>query len=245
MNVIIADSKEDLGKIAAEKGTEIIREAIRENGESYIVVATGASQFEMLKELVKQDIDWSRVTAFHLDEYIGIGMDHPASFRKFLKERFLDKVPVREFYFINGEGDPRKECERLNGIISRHEIDVTFAGIGENTHIAFNDPPADFEVEDPYIVVTLDEDCRRQQLNEGWFNTLEEVPEKAISMSVKQILKSKAIVCSVPDTRKAKAVKAVIEGPVTSKVPSSVMQQHDACWIYLDPSSAGLLSKKI
>lgn len=244
MNVIIADSKVDLGKEAAIKGAALIQKAIKEKGESYVIVATGASQFEMLEELVKQKVDWTRVTAFHLDEYIGLGMDHPASFRKYLKERFVDQVPVKEFYYINGGHDPQKECDRLNQVISRYDIDVAFAGIGENAHIAFNDPPADFDVNDPFIVVDLDEDCRRQQLNEGWFNNLDEVPRQAISMSVKQILKANTIICSVPDERKASAVKSVVEGPVSNMVPSSVMQEHDACWIYLDPYSAKLLSEK-
>lgn len=243
MNVIVSESKVELGRKAAIKGADLIRKAISEKGESYIIVATGASQFEMLEELVKQEIDWTRVTAFHLDEYIGLDMTHPASFRKYLKERFVDKVPVKEFHYIDGERDPGKECERLNQIIAKYDIDVAFAGIGENAHIAFNDPPADFEVSDPYIVVDLDEDCRRQQLNEGWFNQLEEVPAQAISMSVSQILKSDAIICSVPDERKAKAVRDVVEGPVTNMVPSSVMQKHDACWIYLDSDSAKLLTQ--
>ncbi|HDS08413.1 MAG TPA: glucosamine-6-phosphate deaminase [Bacteroides sp.] len=242
MNVKISDTKKELGRAAAEKGASFIRKAIGKKGESHIILATGASQFEMLEELVNQVIDWTRVTAFHLDEYIGPGMDHPASFRRYLKKRFVDRVPVKEFNYIDGGRNPKKECDRLNRIISKHEIDVAFVGIGENAHIAFNDPPADFEIEDPYIVVDLDEDCRRQQLNEGWFNTLEEVPAQAISMSVKQIMKAKAIVCSVPDARKAKAVKAVVQGPVTNMVPSSVVQLHDACWIFLDPDSAGLLA---
>ncbi len=243
MNVIYLDTKEELGKEAAQNGADIIKKAIAEKGEAYIIVATGASQFEMLEELVKQDVDWSKVTAFHLDEYIGITKDHPASFRKYLKERFVDLVPVREFHYINGKGDAEMECKRLNSLISEHEIDLAFAGIGENGHLAFNDPPADFETKDPYIIVSLDADCRRQQLNEGWFKTLEEVPEQAISMSIQQIMAAKNIICSVPDERKAKAVQGVVEGPVSNMVPASILQKHNSCWIYLDKGSSSLLRR--
>lgn len=241
MNVFYADTKEELGREAALAGADIIKKAIAEKGEAYIIVATGASQFEMLEELVKQDVDWSKVTAFHLDEYIGITRDHPASFRKYLKERFVDLVPVREFHYINGEGDAEKECQRLNSLISENEIDIAFAGIGENAHLAFNDPPADFETKNPYIIVSLDEDCRSQQLNEGWFKTLDEVPEQAISMSIQEIMAAKSIICSVPDKRKAKAVRGVVEGPVSNMVPSSILQKHESCWIYLDKGSASML----
>jgi len=202
MEIVISNSKSELGKKATITGAGLIRKAIQTNGAANIIVATGASQFEMLNELIKQEIDWSKVTAFHLDEYIGISEKHPASFRKYLKERFVEKVSLREFHYVNGETDPHAECCRLGEIISKHPIDVAFVGIGENGHLAFNDPPADFETEEPYLVVNLDEKCRRQQLSEGWFNSFGDVPERAISMSVKQIMKSKAIICSVPDVRK-------------------------------------------
>ncbi len=214
MEIIISDTKKELGKKAARKGAELIRKAISERGKANIIVATGASQFEMLKELVKEDINWSKVTGFHLDEYIGISLTHPASFRKYLKERFVDIVSLKEFHYVNGDIDPAGECTRLGELISKQPIDVAFIGIGENGHLAFNDPPADFETEEPYLVVTLDEICRRQQLGEGWFPAFEDVPKKAISMSIKQIMKSKAIICSVPDARKAKAVKGAVGGIV-------------------------------
>jgi len=242
MEVVISNSKSELGAKAAITGAGIIREAIKTNGAANIIVATGASQFEMLNELVRQDVDWSRVTAFHLDEYIGIPETHPASFRKYLKERFAAKVSLREFHYVDGETDPDTECRRLGEIISKHPIDVAFVGIGENGHLAFNDPPADFQTEEPFIVVSLDEQCRRQQWGEGWFPTLGDVPEQAISMSVKQIMKSKTIICSVPDVRKAEAVKGSVEGKVTPLVPASVLQQHKAVWIYLDNDSASLLN---
>jgi len=242
MEVVISNSKSELGEQAATTGAGIIREAIKTNGTANIIVATGASQFEMLNELIKQDVDWSRVTAFHLDEYIGIPETHPASFRKYLKERFAAKVSLQEFHYVDGETDPDAECRRLGEIIGKHPIDVAFVGIGENGHLAFNDPPADFQTEEPFIVVSLDEQCRRQQWGEGWFPTLGDVPEQAISMSVKQIMKSKTIICSVPDVRKAEAVKGSVEGKVTPLVPASVLQQHKAVWIYLDNDSASLLN---
>jgi glucosamine-6-phosphate deaminase len=245
MNVIISETKKELGKVAAEQGATLIKKAIEQNGEATIIVATGVSQFEMLGELVMKDIDWAKVTCFHLDEYIGMPVTHPASFRKYLKERFVDKVNIKEFNYINAEENPEEECERLKDIISKKIIDVAFVGIGENAHLAFNDPPADFETNEPYLVVNLDYACRNQQMGEGWFKTLHDVPEQAISMSIKQIMKSKAIICSVPDARKAPAIKKVIESNVSPKVPSSILNRHDSTWIYLDSGSASLLNDGI
>ncbi len=242
MEVIISETKQKLGAVAASKGAQIIQESIKNNGKATIIVATGASQFEMLNELIKKDIDWSKVTGFHLDEYIGMSVDHPASFRKYLKERFVDKVGLKSFYYINAESDPEKECERLKEIISKVQIDVAFIGVGENGHLAFNDPPADFETEEPYIVVNLDEDCRKQQMGEGWFDVIEDVPKQAISMGVQQILKSNSIICAAPDARKATAVKGVVEGEITPMVPASILQKHNKTWIYLDNDSANMLS---
>jgi glucosamine-6-phosphate deaminase len=242
MEIIISGTKQILGKKAARMGGELIRKAILDRGYANIIVATGASQFEMLNELVKEDIDWSVVRAFHLDEYIGISEFHPASFRKYLKERFVDIVSLLDFIYVNGETDPYEECIRLGKLISKNTIDVAFVGIGENSHLAFNDPPADFETEEAYLVVTLNEDCRRQQLGEGWFPSINDVPEKAISMSIRQIMKSKTIICSVPDLRKAEAVKKTVEGSISSAIPASIMRQHEAVWLYLDKDSASMLS---
>jgi len=242
MEIVITETKQELGKEAAMKGAGLIRKAIRDKRIANIIVATGASQFEMLNELVKADIDWSMVRAFHLDEYIGISAAHPASFRKYLKERFVNIVSPVEFNYVNGDTDPYEECARLGKLISQYPIDVAFVGIGENSHLAFNDPPADFETEEAYIVVNLDDDCRRQQLGEGWFPTLKDVPQQAISMSIKQIMKSKAIICSVPDLRKAEAVKKTVEGSISPAIPASIMRQHKAVWLYLDKDSASLLS---
>ena len=242
MEILISDTKEELGKEAARKGAELICKAISERGEASIIVATGVSQFEMLNELVKENIDWTKVIAFHLDEYIGISETHPASFRKYLKERFVDIMSLKEFNYINGETDPVSECIRLGNLISKRPIDVAFIGIGENGHLAFNDPPADFETDEAYITVQLDEKCRLQQLGEGWFSAFDDVPDKAISMSIKQIMKSKAIICSVPDLRKAKAVKCVVEEPVAPVVPATILRQHNAVWLFLDKYSSSLLA---
>jgi glucosamine-6-phosphate deaminase len=240
MEIIISDNKQELGKKAAQIGSELIEKAISEKGKANIIVATGASQFEMLAELVKKDIDWSMVTGFHLDEYIGIDETHPASFRKYLKERFVSKILLKEFHYVNGN-EAENECKRLGEIIIKHPIDVAFVGIGENGHLAFNDPPADFETEEPYLVVNLDDNCRKQQLGEGWFPTFEDVPKQAISMSVRQIMKSEHIICTVPDERKAMAVRNTLKSDISPMIPASVMQQHPSTWLFLDKTSASKL----
>lgn len=244
MNVIVSDTVEQMGQKAAEDGAVFLRSAIAERGEANLIVATGASQFTVLEALVKQpDIDWSKVTGFHLDEYIGLPLSHKASFRGYLKERFVDQVSLKDFHYIDGEVNPiTDETARLAALISEKPIDVAFVGIGENGHLAFNDPPADFDTEEPYIVVDLDDACRQQQLGEGWFPTFDDVPKQAISMSIRQIMKTAAIVCSVPDERKATAVKNSIEGPVTPDVPASMLQQHQQVTIYLDKAAASQLS---
>jgi len=244
MKITISETKEKSGASAAALGARLIRQAIQKNGRASIIVATGASQFEMLDCLIKEArIDWTRVTAFHLDEYVGIPITHPASFRKYLWERFVSRLPLplAGFHYINGEEDPRAECRRVGALISKHRIDVCFAGIGENGHLAFNDPPADFRATAPYLVVELDEACRRQQMGEGWFKTIKQVPREAISMSVRQIMKSRAVICSVPDQRKAQAVKDCLAGKVTPIHPASILQRHPATWCFLDKAAASLL----
>ena len=246
MKVIVSPDKQSLGRAAAAAGAETIRAAIRRRGSANIIIATGASQFEMLSELSKApDIGWDKVTAFHLDEYVGMPITHPASFRKYLWERFhrLLPLPLKAFLYIDGEAEPAGECARVGSILRQHLIDVAFVGIGENGHLAFNDPPADFETQEPYIVVNLDEACRRQQLGEGWFATLADVPARAISMSCRQIVQSAHIVCSVPDRRKAQAVKMSVEGPVTPMAPASILQKHPDTVLYLDPDAASLLRR--
>jgi len=241
----IADDKVQAGACAAADGAARLRTALAERGRAGIVVATGASQFDMLASLVKApDVDWSKVTAFHLDEYIGLEISHPASFRLYLWQRFVSQLPLppAAFHYIDGRAEPEAVCDALGRTLSRCAIDVAFIGIGENGHLAFNDPPADFETERPYLVVDLDEACRRQQVGEGWFATLDDVPTQAISMSIRQIMASSAIVCTVPDTRKAQAVRDAVEGPVTPDVPASILQTHDRATLYLDKESAALLS---
>ncbi len=243
MKVIISDTKKELGAKAAAQGAKLISRAIQEKGKANIIVATGASQFEMLEALVKSDVDWSVVTCFHLDEYVGLPETHPASFRKYLKERFVDIVNPLKFHYVNGEANVPEECDRLGRLIAESPIDVAFVGIGENAHLAFNDPPANFEVGNAYLEVFLDDDCRMQQYNEGWFKSFGEVPTRAISMSIKQIMKSTYIICSVPDQRKAGAVQKVVEGVVTNLVPASIMQDHPHTRLFLDNASASLLHK--
>lgn len=244
MKVIISETKEELGQSAGAYAAMIIRDTIARQGYANVILATGTSQFETLNQLTEErDIDWSKVTMFHLDEYIGLPVTHPASFRKYLAERFLSRVPsLRASYLINGEGNLEEELEYLARKIGQHPIDVALVGIGENGHLAFNDPPADFETESPYLVVNLDEPCRRQQMGEGWFGSLEEVPLKAISMSVRQIMKSAHIICSVPDERKAIAVKNSLENEVSNAFPASILQLHPSCTFFLDRESAALLS---
>lgn len=244
MRIDIAPTKQDLGRRAATAGAEIIRLVLAQRGKANIILATGASQFEMLAELAKQPVDWSNVTCFHLDEYVGMPMSHPASFRKYLKERFLDQLstPPAAFHFLNAEGDPKAECQRLGEVIKKHPIDVAFIGIGENGHLAFNDPPADFETREPYITVELDDACRRQQFGEGWFPTFEAVPKQAISMSIRHILASQAIICSVPDARKAEAVGKAVEGPLTPHLPASILRNHARATLFLDEPAAAKLT---
>lgn len=246
MDIRIADDVYDLGKSAGAAAAQAIRETIASTGKANIILATGTSQFGTLNQLVSEDIDWSKVVMFHLDEYIGLPVTHPASFRKYLQEKFISKVSsLKAAYLINGEINPKAECDRLGKLISSHPIDVALVGVGENCHLAFNDPPADFTTETPYIIVDLDEPCKRQQMGEGWFKSLEEVPPQAISMSVKQILKSKTIICSVPDSRKATAVKNTIEKKISNLYPASILQSHGDCRLYLDKNSAAQLSKNV
>jgi glucosamine-6-phosphate deaminase len=240
MRISLHADAHELGREAASLGAEAIKAAIAAQGHAAIVLATGASQFEMLAALVQRtDIDWGRVTAFHLDEYIDLPETHPASFRRYLKERFLAHVPgIGALHFIDGNADVAEELARINGLIGPLEIDVVFAGIGENGHLAFNDPPADFDAEDGFIVVTLDEACRRQQLGEGWFPSLEAVPQRAISMTIRQIMRGRLLVLSISGARKAEAVQGAVEGPVTPLCPASILQQHPNCHLFLDLAAA-------
>lgn len=243
MQVHIYPDSQQTGIAAGEKAASLINNAINENGIANIILATGTSQFDILQHLVTdKTIEWSKVIMFHLDEYIGLPETHIASFRKYLKERFLDLVsPLKQVHLINGEIDATEECNYLNKNIAQHPINLALVGIGENGHLAFNDPPADFDTHEPYIIVALDEACRKQQVNEGWFASTNEVPTHAISMSINQIMKSKHIICTVPGKRKAVAVKQCLQQPVSNLFPASILQQHGHCDIYLDNDSAALL----
>ena len=245
MNLVICKDKVTCGAEAAKFGADKIRKAIAERGEARIIVATGASQFEFLEALVKEPgIDWTKVTGFHLDEYVGIPVSHKASFRGYMRERFVAKTPqpMKAFNEVNGEAaDTDAEIARLEALIRTAPIDVACVGIGENGHLAFNDPPADFDTNRAYKVVPLDDKCRMQQVGEGWFATKDDVPTHAFSMTIKQIMWSKSIVCTCPDERKAEAVKGALKGPVTNMLPSSILQMHPDCEMFLDPGSASML----
>jgi glucosamine-6-phosphate deaminase len=238
-----------LGRAAAEQASAAIRNALAECGRARIIAATGASQFEFLDALTKPPdidsprIDWPKVEGFHLDEYIGLPANHPASFRRILLERLVHKTGIINFHFIAGDApDPSLIVREVGKQLASAPIDIAFLGIGENGHIAFNDPPADFTIEDPYLIVNLDEACRRQQVGEGWFADISQVPKRAISMSARQILKAKELLVVVPDQRKAQAVRACFEGEITPMAPASILRRHPNATVYLDTNSASLLS---
>ncbi len=235
--------KLELGRFAAARAAAALRRAIASRGRAYLLVATGASQFDTLAALVHEPgVDWSRVTGFHLDEYLGLPASHGASFRRYLRERFTSRVGLQAFHEIDGEApDPHAECLRLGALISAVTVDVALLGIGENGHLAFNDPPADFDTREPYRVVELDEACRRQQLGEGWFESMDAVPRRAISLSVRELLRATELICSVPDLRKAQAVRDAVEGPLTPLCPASILREHPRCLLCLDGPSASLL----
>ena len=241
---VILSTGEGMGRAAAEYGASILREMLSKKDQVNLVVATGASQFTVLSNLISQpDIDWSKVHGFHLDEYVGLPSNHRASFCRYLRERFVENVPLASFQYIRGDcPNSYDECSRLADLLDGNHLDLAFVGIGENGHLAFNDPPADFENDNPYLVVELDEACRLQQMGEGWFDSLEDVPTHAISMSIRQIMKIENIVCSVPDLRKAAAVKSALDGPVTPDLPSSILQHHKNVKLFLDQKAASKLS---
>jgi glucosamine-6-phosphate deaminase len=242
MNIVTGKDKNDMGRIAADDAAAKICAAIAANGEARVIFASAASQFEFIEALLThKEIDWSKVCGFHLDEYVGLFADHPASFRKFLKERLLAKLPcqVKSFTFVGGDApDTAAECARLEAAIREKPVDLACIGIGENGHIAFNDPPADFETKAAYAVVALDEVCRRQQVGEGWYPDLDHVPTHAFSMTVPQILATKSIVVIVPDDRKAEAVRRTVKDEISPMVPATALRTHPDCTLYLDPPAA-------
>ncbi len=244
MELKIFDDKLTLAKTASERAASTLKKALAARGHARIIAATGAAQFDFLEALTaRRDIDWPNVEMFHLDEYIGISPDHPASFVKFLQDRLVSKTGMVQNHFLNGKSDAATIAKEEGAALASAPIDIAFVGVGENGHLAFNDPPADFETEEPYLIVNLDEACRNQQVGEGWFKDLSEVPTQALSMSIRQILKADQIIAIVPDTRKAKAVKACFgAGEISPMAPASILRNHSNTEIYLDRNSAALLS---
>jgi glucosamine-6-phosphate deaminase len=242
--VKVFEDKLALSRAAAEQAAVALRCAIQEHSGARIIVATGASQLDFLETLTKKEnVDWQGVEMFHLDEYLGLPITHPASFRKYLLDHFIRKTGITQVHLLDGNGDPREVISRAGRSLKSAPIDIAFVGIGENGHLAFNDPPADFQTEEAYLIVNLDEACRRQQVGEGWFTDLSEVPRQAISMSVRQILKAREIIVVVPDARKASAAKLCFEGEISPMAPASILRTHAKTTVYLDKASSSLLSQ--
>ena len=244
MQVNVSPSKTEAGSAAAKHAAKSLQRVLAKSETARIIAATGASQIDFLQFLTATPgIDWNRIEMFHLDEYIGLPVTHPASFRKYLMERFVRKTGIRRYHLLDGEQDPAEVVRSVGKELASAPIDIAFVGIGENGHLAFNDPPADFEIDEPYLIVELDEACRAQQVNEGWFKSIPEVPARAISMSVKQILKSREIIAVVPGAQKARAVKACLEGEINPMAPASILRTHSNTTTYLDTESASLLTE--
>lgn len=238
MNICITKNAIELGVEASKFISLKLNEIIQKNGEARMVVSTGSSQFEMFQALVKEKIDWNKVEVFHLDEYIGLSLTHPASFRKYLYERFVNLVPVRKFHGVDVEGQIHERIKELTTELRRKPVDIGLIGIGVNGHIAFNDPPADFKTKDAYIIVELNEECKMQQVGEGWFRTIDDVPKRAVSMSVWQIMQCKTIVSVVPHKVKANAVYSTLTKEISNMVPATMLKQHSDFHLYLDQNSA-------
>jgi len=245
MKVAIYETVRKMAEAAAELAAGELSRRIAESGRATFMAATGASQFAFLDALTRQrQVDWARTEMFHLDEYIGLPESHPASFRRYLQERLLGVVHPGRVHLINGNAaDPWQECARLAELMPKDGVDIAFVGIGENGHLGFNDPPADFANEDLFIVVTLPDSCRSQQVHEGWFSKLEDVPGKAITVTIRGILKSKCIVAVVPEARKAVAVRCALRGDVRPECPASALREHPRSRLFLDAEAASLLDK--
>jgi len=240
MNITVSSNSKELGKLAGQKAAELIREAINAKGEAAIILATGSSQFETINQLISEKgINWGAVTMFHLDEYISLPKEHPANFGKYLKERFLNHIPpLKKVFLIDGNSDANKEVTYLNDVIRNFDIDVALVGVGENGHLAFNDPPANYDITDPFIIVELDDISRQQQVNEGWFEGIEVVPKQSITMTIHQICNSSHIICSVPEKRKSDAVANCFGNGISNLYPASILQNHKSCFLFLERVSA-------
>lgn len=245
MKLIVHNTKEELGLASAKHAASLIGEAIEKQGYARILLSTGASQFPFFTEFVKQPIDWSKVEMFHLDEYVGISEEHPASFKRYLLDRFVNVVNPKCAHLINGQKNPEETIAELTALLNEKPVDVGLIGIGENGHIAFNDPPADFEDQRAYKVVTLDERCLQQQIGEGWFKNVDETYKQAISMTCSQIMKCKSIISVVPYKVKAEAIYNTLTRDLTPEVPATLLKQHADCTIYCDKDSAALLTDEI
>lgn len=241
MHIIISTDASELGRKAAEFTEERLKDTISRYGEARMVVSTGSSQFETFKSLLTKDIDWSKVEVFHLDEYIGLPQSHIASFRKYLYDRFISHIRVKKFHAVKVEGDIIENIRELTGEIRRRPIDIGLIGIGVNGHVAFNDPPADFDTREAYLIVNLDQQCKMQQVGEGWFKNIDEVPDKAISMSVWQIMQCRTIASCVPHKVKADAVSKTLTGRLNNMVPATMLKQHADFNLFLDINSASAI----
>lgn len=228
---------------AAQHAADSIHRILFRFEQARILFATGNSQLQFLQYLTTNSaIPWERVELFHLDEYLGIGIDHPASFARYIRERIIVPAGITNYHLIDGLGPSAETITSLAAAITAAPIHLAFAGIGENGHLAFNDPPADFETEDPYLVVNLDDACRRQQVGEGWFTNLHEVPTQAITISIHQLMQSNEIISVVPDLRKASAVSRCLDGEISPQTPASILRLHPNTTLYLDHESASLLA---
>ena len=240
MFITISKTAEELGRNAAAFTAQKLREAIAANGEARLLLSTGASQLTTIEPLLQEDVDWSKVTMFHLDEYVGLPETHIASFRKYLRERFISKINLKAAHLVDGDAS---SIPALAAVLREKPIDIGLIGIGENAHIAFNDPPADFDTKEAYIVVDLDEACKRQQVGEGWFATLGDVPKQAISMTTFQIMQCKTILSCVPFGVKANAVRDTLHSGLTNKVPATLLKTHCDWHLYIDAESASKIEE--
>lgn len=244
MKIRVLTNPEELGRAAGEYSASVLRHAIAERGKARLLLSTGSSQFETLKALMEEDVEWGKVEMFHLDEYVDLSETHPASFRRYLKERVISQVSLKAAHLINGEGDTLEHIRQLTEEIRKEPIDLALIGIGENAHIAFNDPPADFQTREAYIVVNLDQKCKEQQIGEGWFASLEDVPNQAISVTVHQIMQSQVIVSAVPHRVKADAIKRTLTSEVTNMIPATKLKEHPNVTLFLDSDSASLVAEE-
>ncbi len=243
--VVVLPSSEALARSAADEATAILQDAVARHGVAHAMFATGNSQLAFVEALFapERNVPWSETVVFHMDEYVGVGPDHPAGFRHWIHDRIEARARPRATHYLDGLAPPDEECRRYAGLLRDHPLDLCCLGIGENGHLAFNDPPvADFEDPLDVKVVTLDDGCRRQQVNEGHFPTVGEVPAEAMTVTIPALLRAGRVLAMVPEARKAEPVRAALEGPIGTACPASILQRTPHAKVFLDPESAGLLS---